>query len=99
MASTRRDRSVVTGLDLEEPCGSCLGAGYYRGREGPVRCDVCKGAGFIPTEFGERILDLLRHNFGPMLQDAQETGPREVKGEGDSHQIWRIRSGEHREYK
>ena len=70
MASTQHDHGVQAIPDLEELCGSCRGEGCYRGREGPVRCDVCNGAGFISTEFGERILNLMRHNFKPMLQDA-----------------------------
>ena len=70
MAYTEHDHRVETIPDLEDLCGSCRGKGYDRGRGGPVRCDVCNGAGFISTEFGERILNLMRHNFKPMLHDA-----------------------------
>lgn len=55
---------------LETLCKNCNGDGdviSYRGRE---RCDKCNGAGYIPTEIGTKILDLMAHNFRPMLQDA-----------------------------
>jgi DnaJ-class molecular chaperone len=55
---------------LEEPCQKCEGSGLFTECRRQRRCDWCQGAGFIPTEFGERVLDLMRHNFRPMLQDA-----------------------------
>jgi DnaJ-class molecular chaperone len=61
-------------VELEELCDRCDGEGRYRG-EYPAewrRCDHCNGAGFVPTEFGEKVLTLMRHNFKPMLQDAND---------------------------
>jgi hypothetical protein len=55
---------------LEEKCPGCRGRGWQRGRGGQERCPLCDGAGYTTTEFGRRILALMRHNFKPMLQDA-----------------------------
>jgi DnaJ-class molecular chaperone len=57
---------------LEEHCGSCDGQGWYwpEDRDSRRWCEVCNGAGFVPTEFGERVLELMRHNFKPMLENA-----------------------------
>lgn len=53
-----------TNLVLENPCTACEGSG---GRMGYVNdwheCDKCSGAGYVPTEFGEKLLDLIRHNL------------------------------------
>jgi hypothetical protein len=69
MESTQDD--VIIPI-LEVPCGKCGGSGRYdEGDHVRRRCPWCEGAGFEPTEFGERILALMRHNFRPMLQDAQ----------------------------
>lgn len=56
---------------LEVPCDECDGLGVLYGRSGGHQCEQCGGAGYVPTEFGEKILDLKRHNFRPMLEDAQ----------------------------
>jgi hypothetical protein len=59
---------------LETPCPACetrggdMGGPY--GREEWFRCWECGGAGFLPTPFGQRVLDLMRHHFRPLLQDA-----------------------------
>jgi DnaJ-class molecular chaperone len=52
---------------LEVICPDCRGSrGYYEmGRF--CRCSECNGAGFVPTKKGKAILDLMRHNFRPML--------------------------------
>lgn len=48
--------------NLETVCDKCLGVGGkdYSGEW--EECDCCKGYGYIPTEIGARILDLVRHN-------------------------------------
>jgi RecJ-like exonuclease len=57
-------------LVLEIPCPCCDGRGWeWYSHE---RCDVCDGAGYMPTDLGEKVLALMRHNFRPMLEDAQE---------------------------
>ena len=56
---------------LECVCWCCAGKGGEQ-EEGTGRwrrCDACNGSGYAPTEFGERVLELMRHNFKPMLQD------------------------------
>lgn len=60
---------------LESPCERCEGAGGFWSDGGYGdewrRCHQCHGAGHVPTPFGERVLALMRHNFRPMLEDAQ----------------------------
>ena len=58
---------------LETPCPSCRGRGEYWSDDCDSRrgCETCGGAGFVPTDLGERILALMRHNFRPMLEDLQ----------------------------
>lgn len=50
--------------DFEESCPACHG----RGRDGYHSCSICGGTGYTPTELGEKILSLVRHNLGSMLQ-------------------------------
>ncbi len=57
---------------LEEPCDACQGEGRSRGRNGMSQCNICNGAGTIPTVTGARILNLIRNNFRSMLNDATE---------------------------
>lgn len=49
---------------LETICPECKGDTDYNGNpSGPWRpCGSCDGAGHIPTEFGVRVLALIRHN-------------------------------------
>jgi DnaJ-class molecular chaperone len=49
--------------DLEVACDHCNGEGELGSHAGDVRCHKCGGAGHIPTEFGLRILALVRHNL------------------------------------
>jgi DnaJ-class molecular chaperone len=64
----------VSQLILEIECDYCHGEGGYRSEypEGWHRCRICNGAGYITTEFGEKVLALMRHNFKPMLQDVTD---------------------------
>lgn len=58
--------------ELEEICPTCRGTGKLRGQNGYIPCSACDGAKFMPTKFGERVLDLMRHNFRPMLEEVQD---------------------------
>lgn len=60
-------------LVLEAECQHCAGRGgrFIEGSGGWKRCGLCNGAGHVPTEQGQRILSLLRHNLKPMLEDLQ----------------------------
>lgn len=51
--------------ELETVCPRCEGDSEYNGNPcGPWRpCGVCGGTGHLPTEFGEKVLRLIRHNF------------------------------------
>jgi hypothetical protein len=59
--------------DLEYPCEECRGTGGYHLDAGWRNCANCQGAGYVPTTFGERILELVRHNLKPILQDTRDT--------------------------
>src|SRR2546421_5220948 len=58
--------------ELESRCDRCSGRGgwYVEGRGDWHRCGACAGSGFVPTAQGKKILDLMRHNFKPMLEDT-----------------------------
>ncbi len=59
-------------LPLEERCNHCGGKGWYSSEKmGRSRCGFCNGAGYVPTETGEAVLALMRHNFRPMLEDER----------------------------
>jgi hypothetical protein len=52
---------------LETRCSRCDGRGRLDSRSGADRrCGACDGAGHVPTEWGEQILALLRHNLPAM---------------------------------
>ena len=52
---------------LEIRCERCDG----RGRVGNPRedCVVCSGSGFELTEFGEKVLRLMRHRLRPLFRE------------------------------
>lgn len=57
-------------IELENPCFPCFARGYNLEPEiGKVTCVHCDGAGFIPTQIGKRILDLIRHNIPNLLDN------------------------------
>jgi Tryptophan RNA-binding attenuator protein inhibitory protein len=58
---------------LERLCPKCKGAGGEKRMYEPEwdTCLTCDGAGYVPTSFGKRVLELLRHNFRPMLERMQ----------------------------
>ncbi len=66
------DESAKGVVPLEFPCTYCTARGGWRveGSGTWHRCTMCNGSGFIPTDFGSRVLDLLRHNFQSLLQDS-----------------------------
>ena len=56
---------------LEQPCRKCGGRGTYSGGGDRETCGLCEGAGYVPTEVGMRVLDLMRHNFRPLYDDMR----------------------------
>ncbi len=54
--------------DLEAICPSCKGEGRFS--DNPPHdftdCFKCDGAGYVPTESGKKVLNLMRHNFRTM---------------------------------
>jgi DnaJ-class molecular chaperone len=59
---------------LETRCDRCEGRGGRTERREWVSCFWCKGAGYLPTEEGKRILALMRHNFQTMLDEGEDRG-------------------------
>lgn len=55
----KEDAALEKLPELETVCLECEGKGYWAKRG---RCDQCHGIGLVPTEFGKRVLDLIRHN-------------------------------------
>jgi hypothetical protein len=60
-----RLQTAIEGIELEAVCNYCEGKARWR-EEGSGRsrvCDMCDGSGYLTTELGGKILDLIRHNF------------------------------------
>jgi hypothetical protein len=59
--------------ELEIPCKACGGeGGHYTEHPRYWRwCGLCNGAGFVPTEFGTKVLALMQHNFRPLFERMQ----------------------------
>jgi hypothetical protein len=57
--------------ELETVCEECEGAGrlYTEGRW--IRCALCHGSGCELTDFGQKVLDLMRHNFRSIQEDLE----------------------------
>jgi hypothetical protein len=53
--------------ELELRCRQCRGEGWYTDSGDRVTCETCDGAGYELTEFGVRVLRLVRHNFRPLF--------------------------------
>jgi hypothetical protein len=49
--------------DMETLCQECEGEGGHTEGGDWVRCYNCRGAGFLPTDFGRRVLALVGHHF------------------------------------
>jgi hypothetical protein len=63
--------NTQTGLpELEVKCEACDCRGGYEDQYGWIDCSVCKGAAFIATPDGQKILDLIRHNFHRLEQSV-----------------------------
>jgi DnaJ-class molecular chaperone len=59
-------------IELETVCLCCHGTGGPEYKGDSYRCKNCDGAGYVPTEFGKKVLAVVQHNFKPMLQDATD---------------------------
>lgn len=64
---------------LEKRCSLCEGEYCCREWIDPITnervgvyCPKCNGFGCIPTEQGDRILDLVRHNLKPLIVEILE---------------------------
>jgi hypothetical protein len=61
------EKKEVTALpELEARCRRCEGRGRW-GSDG--RCGLCGGSGYETTEFGEKVLVLMRHRFRPLFTE------------------------------
>ena len=55
--------------EFEVLCAVCNGSGIdIHDPDSRDPCGVCNGARFEPTELGEKILSLIRHNLSSMLR-------------------------------
>jgi len=63
---------MTDSIELERLCNECQGDGGEHTESGWETCWICNGAGFVATPMGEKILTLVRHNFRPMLEQAQD---------------------------
>lgn len=57
---------------LETRCRICDGAGGHEERDRWCRCGSCGGVGYYPTEAGEQVLALMRHNFRAVHDRMEE---------------------------
>ena len=50
--------------NLETKCAHCDGRGKRTDAslDDDYDCEKCNGSGFVPTRFGMRVLELVRHN-------------------------------------
>ena len=63
-------------VELEVVCTYCHGKGRWQ-EDGNGRdrvCGMCDGAGYIPTEFGVRVLQLVRHNRTVLAERDNHSG-------------------------
>jgi hypothetical protein len=70
----RREEEILEQLpELETVCPECRGEHDYNGNPcGPWEpCGSCNGIRYLPTVFGEKVLRLVRHNFGRSLKRLQ----------------------------
>jgi hypothetical protein len=76
----RNEQNAMAQLpELETVCIHCKGEGRYSGGRKSYRCEACDGAGYTPTEFGAKVLALMRHNFHPLYED-EKTADQEGVG-------------------
>jgi hypothetical protein len=52
--------------ELESRCRKCEGRGRH-GSDG--QCGLCGGSGYELTEFGQKVLALMRHRFRPLFRE------------------------------
>jgi len=58
---------------LETRCPRCEGMGHSEEQgESDFGCSKCGGAGYLPTEDGKRVLNLMRHNFRRLFNQTEE---------------------------
>jgi hypothetical protein len=60
--------------DLETVCGRCQGRSGHKESGEWIDCHFCAGAGFIPTDFGAKVIALLKHNL--VLNENSQTSWR-----------------------
>ena len=61
----RKEEAALVLPELERLYRGCEG----RGTSGRFRecCMLCSGSGYETTEFGDKVLALLHHHFGPLF--------------------------------
>jgi hypothetical protein len=61
--------------ELETPCVPCQSRGWMLHAGKKHWCATCDGAGYVPTAFGRKVLNLIRHNWRQLSEDMNETEP------------------------
>jgi DnaJ-class molecular chaperone len=54
---------------LQNECAHCKNRGYTRDYDANHVCPRCGGSGFKRTEFGQKVLDLMRTNFVVLMRE------------------------------
>jgi DnaJ-class molecular chaperone len=57
---------------LETMCRNCNGTGDVSPFGHLEDCVKCSGTGYVPTDLGAKILDLVRHNLRSILLEKLE---------------------------
>lgn len=58
---------------LEITCDTCNGAGRRRSNDRwsiMETCSICNGLGYVPTEYGLAVLNLVRRHIDSMVREA-----------------------------
>jgi Tryptophan RNA-binding attenuator protein inhibitory protein len=71
MSEERKVESLTDLPELEKTCTSCHGEHSDEWYDGARHiCLVCNGSGYEPTEFGLRVLELMRHHLSAIQEQA-----------------------------
>ena len=63
----------IEGLGLlETKCDLCEGRGGEYGGTDWTRCPQCCGGGYLPTELGEKLVKLIRHNLRRITEELSD---------------------------
>jgi hypothetical protein len=67
MSEEKDVKSLADLPELETVCRKCRGRATGDGSGG--KCVLCGGSGYETTEFGEKVVRLMRHRFRPLFRE------------------------------